>query len=386
MLIASAIVGLLLILSVLLDAFETVVLPRRVQRHFRISAWFYPRTWIPWRRISSRIKSRSQRENFLGYFGPLSLIFLLALWAAGLIVGFALLQYGAGEHLQLNNEPLTFGRLLYHSGETFFTLGYGDIVPSSGIARALSVLEAGMGFGFLGTVIGYLPTIYSSFSRREIEISLLDARAGSPPTAAELLMRLGSSQRQDVLDRVFRDWERWAAEVLESHLSYPALSFFRSQHNNQSWLGTLTTILDTTALVIAGVEGIASEQAKITFAIARHASVDLAQVVKARYDPETPDRLPAAELGRLRQALAERGVRLREGVEAEQKLAQLRALYEPYAQGVARNLLITVPPWIHPEKSKDNWQAGPWDRAIQAKGLAGLGLRRPPAQGTDEHF
>ena len=216
----------------------------------------------------------------------MSLIFLLALWAAGLIVGFALLQYGAGGHLQLNNEPLTFGRLLYHSGETFFTLGYGDIVPNSGMARALSVLEAGMGFGFLGTVIGYLPTIYSSFSRREIEISLLDARAGSPPTAAELLMRLGSSPRQDVLDQVFRDWERWAAELLESHLSYPALSFFRSQHNNQSWLGALTTILDTTALVIAGVEGIASEQAKITFAIARHASVDLAQVVKARYDPD----------------------------------------------------------------------------------------------------
>jgi hypothetical protein len=386
MLIASTIAGLLLILSVLLDAFETVVLPRRVQRHFRISAWFYPRTWIPWRRISSRIKSRSQRENFLGYFGPLSLIFLLALWAAGLIVGFALLQYGAGGHLRLNQEPLTFGRLLYHSGETFFTLGYGDIIPSSGVARALSVLEAGMGFGFLGIVIGYLPTIYSSFSRREIEISLLDARAGSPPTAAELLMRLGSSPRQDVLDQVFRDWERWAAELLESHLSYPALSFFRSQHNNQSWLGALTTILDTTALVIAGVEGIASEQAKITFAIARHASVDLAQVVKARYDPETPDRLSAAELARLRQVLAERGVRLREGVEAEQKLAQLRALYEPYAQGVARNLLITVPPWIHPEKSKDNWQAGPWDRAIQAKGLAGPGRRKPAAGGTDEHF
>jgi ion channel len=386
MLIASTIAGLLLILSVLLDAFETVVLPRRVQRHFRISAWFYPRTWIPWRRISSRIKSRSQRENFLGYFGPLSLIFLLILWAAGLIFGFALLQYGAGEHLQLNQEPLTFGRLLYHSGETFFTLGYGDIVPSSGVARALSVLEAGMGFGFLGIVIGYLPTIYSSFSRREIEISRLDARAGSPPTAAELFMRLGSSPRQEVVDQVFRDWERWAAELLESHLSYPALSFFRSQHN-QSWLGALTTILDATALVIAGVEGIASEQAKITFAIARHAAVDLAQVVKARYDPETPDRLPADELARLRQALAERGVRLREGVEAEQKLAQLRALYEPYAQGVARNLLITVPPWIHPEKGRDNWQAGPWDRAIQAKGLAGLGLAKPRVHvGSDEHF
>jgi len=386
MLIVSTIAGILVMLSVLLDAFETVVLPRRVQRQFRISAWFYPRTWIPWRRISARIKSPSQRENFLGYFGPLSLIGLLALWAAGLMFGFALLQFGAGEHVQLNNEPATFTRLLYLSGETFFTLGYGDIIPNSGMARALAVLEAGMGFGFLGTVIGYLPTIYSSFSRREIEISLMDARAGSPPTAAELLTRFGSSPRQAVLDQIFSDWERWAAEVLESHLSYPALSFFRSQHNNQSWLGALTTILDTTALVMVGVDGISSEQAKTTFAMARHAAVDLAQVVKARYEPNTPDRLPAPELARLRESLAARGVRLRDGAEADEKLAKLRALYEPYAQGIARNLLINVPPWIHPEKKRDNWQAGPWDRAIQARSLAGMLPPSRPVQGTDEHF
>ncbi len=386
MLVASAIAGVLIIFSVLLDAFETVVLPRRVQREFRISAWFYRKTWVPWRRICSRIKSPSRRENVLGYFGPLSLIVLLGLWAVGLILGFTLLQFGAGEHLQLNNEPITLTRLIYQSGETFFTLGYGDIVPTSGLARALSVLEAGMGFGFLGTVIGYLPTIYSSFSRREIEISLLDARAGSPPTAAELLARFGNPPQQEVVDEVFRSWERWAAEVLESHLSYPALSFFRSQHNNQSWLGALTTILDASALVIAGVDGLRSDQAKVTFAMARHAAVDLAQVVSARYDPSVPDRLPAAELARLRQSLAERGTKLREGPEAEQKLAQLRALYEPYAQGVARNLLITLPPWIHPEKRRDNWQSGPWDRAIQARSLASLIVGQRQSHKVDEHF
>ena len=89
-----------------------------------------------------------------------------------------------------------------------------------------------------------------------------------------------------MLDQILRDWERWAAEVLESHLSYPALSFFRSQHNNQSWLGALITILDGSALVIAGVDGLRNEQAKITFAMARHAVVDLAQVVNARYNPQ----------------------------------------------------------------------------------------------------
>jgi hypothetical protein len=376
----SAIAGILSILGTLLDAFETVVLPRRVRRSFRISSWFYRRTWIPWRKIAQGIDNQSRRENFLGYFGPLSLIFLLALWAAALIFGFALLQYGAGEHFRLGGEPITFGLLLYHSGETFFTLGYGDVVPSTGVARALAVIEAGLGFAFLGVVIGYLPTIYSSFSRREIEISLLDARAGSPPSAAELLARFGNCPQQDILDQIFKDWERWAAEVLESHLSYPALSFFRSQHNNQSWLGALVTILDGSALVMAGVDGLRKEQAKITFAMARHAVVDLAQVVNASYDSKFPDRLPPEGLKGLRESLAARGVKLGEGDAFEEKLSFLRSLYEPYAVAVALNLSITLPPWIHPEKRKDNWQGGPWDRVIQARGLGGR------VQHMDDHF
>jgi len=378
--IACTIAGILTILAILLDAFETVVLPRRVQRSFRLTSWFYRRTWIPYRRMASRIPSRARRENFLSYFGPLSLIFLLILWASGLIFGFALLQYGVGEHFRLSGEPLSFGLLIYHSGETFFTLGYGDIIPDSGLARVLAVVESGLGFGFLGVVIGYLPTIYSSFSRREIEISLLDARAGSPPSAAELLSRFGNCPQQAVLDQIFKDWERWAAEVLESHLSYPALSFFRSQHNNQSWLGALITILDASAMVIAGSDGLLYEQAKITFAMARHAVVDLAQIVNARYDPNSPDRLPEEELKRLRHQLAERGVKLGEGAAFEEKLSHLRSLYEPYAVAIALNLSITLPPWIHPERQKDNWQAGPWDRAIQARGLAAR------VQSMDDHF
>src|SRR2546427_5271647 len=376
----AVIVGIAIVAGILLDAFETIVLPRRITRTFRLTSWFYRNTWVPWARGAKRIKSPARREAVLGYFGPSSLILLLILWAFGLIFGFALLQYGAGEHLQLSNERVSFGALMYHSGETFFTLGYGDITPVSPVARAVAVSEAGMGFAFLGVVIGYLPTIYSSFSRREIEISLLDARAGSPPTAAELLARFGNCPEQTVLDRIFRDWEHWAAEVLESHLSYPVLSFFRSQHNNQSWLGALTTILDASALVIAGIDGIRNEQAKITFAMARHAVVDLAQVVNARYDPDGPDRLPAQELARLRQALSERGLRVRNSEEAEQKLVHLRSLYEPYAEAMGRTLFINLPPWIHPEKKKDNWQAGPWDRVIQARSLG------EPRQRMDEHF
>ncbi len=336
----SIILGLWIIFVVLLDAFETVVLPRRVRRVFRLTSLFYRNTWRPWARIAQQIKSPTLRESFLGYFGPLSLIFLLVLWAFGLVLAFALLHWGSGEHVQLGGEPITFGTLLYLSGETFFTLGLGDVVPMTSTERALTVLEAGMGFAFLGLVIGYLPTIYSSFSRREVDISLLDAYAGSPPTAAELLGRLGNCPGGRGLEAILRSWERWSAEVLESHISYPALSFFRSQHSNQSWLGALTTILDSCALLMTEMDGIGSEQAELTFAMARHAVVDLAQVFRLRYDPHAPDRLPARELERLQAHLKENNI-----------------------------LLIDLPPWIHDQKKKDNWQASPWDRLIQAHAL-----------------
>jgi hypothetical protein len=391
--IVGIVFGVAIVWVVLLDAFETVVLPRRVLRNFKLTAYFYRRTWIPWRKIASHIKTTSRQQNFLGYFGPLSLILLLGFWASGLILGFALIQYGMGGHEQLSGERLNFGKLLYHSGETFFTLGYGDIVPTSGGARLLSVIEAGMGFAFLGVVIGYIPVVYSSFSRREIQISMLDARAGSPPSAAELLVRLAGRTEdpgvdQRVLDEVLRGWERWAAELLEAQISYPVLTFFRSQHSNQSWLGALTTMLDVCSLVLSGIEGVHPGQAKLTFAMARHAAVDLAQVVNARYDAEAPDRLSETEYEALRVALESAGLKLRSDAYGRDKLTKLRSMYEPYVHATGRHLFLTPPLWLHQERVRDNWQAGPWDRLIQARGLVVLGQKpRTTVPGGDvDHF
>jgi hypothetical protein len=382
----AIIAGVSVIFGVLLDAFESVVLPRRVQRQFRISIFFYRNTWASFAKLAGRIESQRQRETMLGYFGPISLIALLGVWALSLIFGFALLQYGGGEHLVLSNQPITFRLLLYHSGETFFTLGYGDITPASTFSRILSVLEAGMGFGFLAIVIGYLPTIYSAFSRREIEISLLDARAGSPPSAAELLSRGIDGQGKATLDQLFHDWERWAAEVLESHLSYPVLSLYRSQHSNQSWLGALTVILDATAIVIAQIDGINSEQARRTFKMARHAVVDLAQTLNAHYDPSHPERLTPEDLAQIRAQLAGKGLKLKEGAEAEEKLYEIRAKYEPYVQALAKILYIPLPLWIRRDTIRDNWEAGPWDRMIQAEALGRISSERRHAAAADEHF
>ncbi|HYW40542.1 MAG TPA: hypothetical protein VE957_20740, partial [Terriglobales bacterium] len=259
-----------------------------------------------------------------------------------------------------------------------------DITPSNAAARALAVMEAGMGFAFLGVVIGYLPVIYNSFASREVEISLLDARAGSPPSAAEFLGRLGCCPEQRVLDEIFRDWERWCADLLSSHISYPVLLFFRSQHSNQSWLSAVTVMLDVTSLIMTGVDGIHPEQAKLTFAMARHAVVDLAQVVNAQYSPHDVERLTAEELARLRADLAQHGVtlvvNLDDGADAPERLAALRILYEPYLYSLSRRLLMTLPPWIHTDRKKDDWQASPWDRAIQARAL------ERPGRAADDHF
>jgi hypothetical protein len=381
----ASIAGIGLIFIILMDAFETVVLPRRIKRtFFRISSRFYRKTWRLWTRVGLHIKSANRREGFLAYYGPLSVFPLLGFWALGLILGFACVQYGLGEHVSLGSEKITFGKLVYLSGETFFTLGYGDITPNNTAARALSVMEAGMGFAFLGVVIGYLPVIYNSFAARETEISLLDARAGSPPSAAEFLGRLGCCPEQTVLDEIFRDWERWCADLLSSHISYPVLVFFRSQHSNQSWLGALTVMLDVTSLVMTGVEGIHPDQAKLTFAIARHAAVDLAQVVNAEYSPHDEDRLASADLIRLRTELVAHGVSLsvpaEDDTDAPDRLAELRMLYEPYLHSLSRRLLMALPPWVRTDRKKDNWQAGPWDSAIQARAL------EHPGRVADDHF
>src|SRR5205823_12448414 len=142
--------------------------------------------------------------------------------------------------------------------------------------------------------------LYGAFSQREVNISLLDARAGSPPSAGELLRRQGERQNAEALGQYLRDWETWSAQLMESHLSYPVLCYFRSQHNNQSWLAALTAVLDASALVMVGIDGASRRQAKLTFAMARHAVVDLAQIFNTPPREESVDRLPREDLDRLR--------------------------------------------------------------------------------------
>jgi hypothetical protein len=380
MAILFGILGVALILIVLGDAFETIVLPRRVTRQISLARLFYQYTWFSWSGVVRSIFSSRRQETFLSWYGPLSLLLLLIFWATCLVIGFALVHWSSGSAIRTSEGWAGLGTYFYLSGTTFFTLGLGDVVPTTTFGKGLIAFEGGMGFGFLALVIGYLPVLNQSFARREVNISLLDARAGSPPTAAEMLRRHSHDRGLEDLQELFHEWERWSADLLESHLSYPVLGYFRSPHDNQSWLGAITAILDASAFAIVSLEGPCERQAQLTFAITRHAVVDLAQVFNCPPHKPKNDRLAPDELTRMRTILAEAGLKLREGSEVNQRLTELRQMYEPYVYSLSNHLRITLPPWIPKARHIDNWQTSAWGRGKGFQIDASLG------DPQDEHF
>jgi hypothetical protein len=356
--VAAFALGVGLIAIVLWDAFETVVLPRSVSRRFRLTALYYRATWRPWAAIARSFRSDARRERILAVYGPFSLIGLSGVWALGLMVGFGVVHWAVGSKLMLHTTPARLVDDLYMSGTTLFTLGLGDVQPTAAVSRFLTVLEAGIGFAFLALVIAYLPVLYQSFARREVRLTLLDAWAGSPPAAAEVLVRLAKAGDLGALDGFLKDWEYWCSEVLESHISYPATAYFRSQHQRQSWVSALSAVLDLSALVAVGIDRVPKWQARVTFAIARHTAVDLTQVLHARADT-TADRLSPEMLERLRHDLEDGGLRPDRSPEADAELTRLRRSYEPYVVGLAQRLMMPVSQWRHESDARDNWQTSP---------------------------
>jgi voltage-gated potassium channel Kch len=350
--------GALLIVAMLWDAFETIVLPRRVARGLRVA--FYIRyVWRIWVAVARRIQRRSRREAYLAYFGPLIVLSLLAVWGGGMIVGFAMLHWGLGSQLIGPDGRAGLGTDLYFSGTTFTTLGLGDVVPRpSAAARAAVVLEGGLGLSFLAMVLSYLPVIYQAFSRRESRISMLDAWAGSPPSAGEMLRRSGGERA--LLEQFLREWEHWAADFLESHISYPVLAYFRSQHDNESWLSAMTAVLDTCALVIGAVEGAPTRVAELTFAMARHAVVDISILFNQPPEPPQPDRLSDADRAALIAMLRAKSCRIRDDGVAWARVDELRRMYEPYVNALSRRMAMPLPAWLGVEGARDNWQKSRW--------------------------
>lgn len=374
----AALIGVVLIGLALHDSFEVMVLPRRVTRRWRLARFFYRTNWRWWRLLCHSLPSERQRQNLLSAFGPLSLFGLFATWATMLIVGFALVHWGLGT-LSSDGDTSVL-RYVYFSGETFFTLGYGDVTPKSTGGMLLAVVEAGTGFGFMAVTIGYLPVLYQAFSSRERSIALLDARAGSPPTASELLRRGGRFRDDPEMNQFLAEWEVWAAEVLESHLSFPVLSYYHSQHDNQSWLAALAVMLDTSAVLIVTESGSCRRRAELTFAMGRHACVDLCLVFWLPPIAPQRERLTAEESDRLltqqtagTEAGAARPMTLR--------LSELRALYEPFLQSLANYFGLTLPRFFPDRSAPDNWQTSPWSE--RAPGITELPTTK---QAPHKHF
>jgi hypothetical protein len=361
--IVAAVVGVLLVFVVLRDAFETIILPRRVSGRVRVSKIFYQVTWKPVAALGRRMPPGDRRESFLSTYGPLSLIFLIILWGFILIAGFALLLWAAGF-----DATLTDGRNLYVSGTTFTTLGIGDFTPKTDLARFLTVVEAATGFGFLAVVISYLPVLYQSFSRRETTISMLDEWAGSPPSAGDLLRRAVAAGEVDSLIPLMAQWETWTAELLESHLSYQVLSYFRSQHENQSWVASLTAILDFSTLWQASKAHGKTWQARRVYAIGRHALGDLSQTLRAAPKFDAPDRLPESTIVALHEMLTDAGGHV-DLATFRERLNSLRKGYEPYAAALSQELLMELPPWLPMESRKDNWETTAWEGAALGESL-----------------
>jgi hypothetical protein len=278
----------------------------------------------------------ARRENYLSVFAPLSMLLLLAIWVAGVIVGFALILWGLSVPLSFLGVA-AFGTYLYASATTFVTLGLGDVTPAAGAGRALIAIEAVAGFAFLALTISYLPVLYQAFSRREVNISMLDQWAGSPPSGVELLRRAAEHNAIGSVETLLADWERWSADLLESHLSYPVLAYFRSQHEHQSWLA-----------------------ARRTFAIARHAVVDLAQVFLVQPQLHDGGRVSEGDNVTICSMLTSVGLQL--DASAAARLTTYRAMYEPYVLPLSRRLEMPLPSLMPADDiTVDDWQRSPWD-------------------------
>ena len=354
----AAAIGLICIAVVLFDVFEVMLLPRRIRRRLRLVRLFFRSTWGVWSSVALRFSKGNGRETILSFYGPFSMMLLIGFWVAALIGGYGFLQWAL-------ERPTPLARQLYLSGTTFFTLGYGDVIPHTPASKIVAICEAATGFGFIAVVIGYLPVLYQLFSRRESHVIQLDARAGAPPSAVTLLTRHAEGHGTDSLYRLLGSWEAWASEMVESHLSYPMLSYYRSQHDNQSWLAAMCAILDSCALMLVGLRNIETFPARMAFATSRLALVELSRVFDIQVRPDASARQPNLDFRSLSEELGKAGLFFSDD-DAEKKLTSFRATYEPFLVGLSAYLLLPLPGWL-PSGALDNWQNSP--RGRRAKQL-----------------
>jgi hypothetical protein len=334
-------VGIVLVAYTLLDVFRTLVTPRAARGRLRLSRILFRPIWRPWRWIGLRAKTTQARERILSPAAPFLFFVLLVGWVSLALFGYALILWSPAFVDGIGPDGGSFGNALYVSGTSLFTLG--SVTGVTGWTRAIVVAEAATGLGLFAVVIAYLPVLYQAFNRREVGVLLLDARAGSPPSGPELLHRMGSGSVASSLHELLADWERWVADVLESHMSYPLLTLFRSPHDNTSWVTSLGSVLDAATLLLTAVENEPDERAVLLFGTGVHAVEDLFYYFRLT---ERKTVIERDEFEDVLDDMKDDGFVIRPRDEAFARFTEKRAKYAPRLDALA--VMLAAPPglWI----------------------------------------
>src|SRR6202140_3879303 len=324
------------------EVFQSVVVPRSTPARYRLTRWVVRPGWRTWRALALRTGSSGERERILGIFAPLVVVVLLVLWLSLLVLGYGLIFYGLRS--QLRPVVQDFPTAVYFAGTAVLTIGFGDFVAASGPARGLALLAGGTGLGTIALAISFLFSLYASFQRREILIVTLDARAGAPPSGVNLLETMAKLGMIDDLPRLFGEWEKWGAEVLDSHLPYAVLAYFRSSHDNESWVSALGAVLDATTLGTTTVLGVPHGQAKMMFAMGRHLVEDLARFFRIESDHDPG--VERYEFDQARERLAAAGWSLLGPEESWVAFSRLRGQYAVALNNMAKWWAAPPTQWI----------------------------------------
>jgi hypothetical protein len=327
------------------DVFQSVIVPRPVTS-WRPSALISRNGWRLTGAIGLRFRDAERRESFYGVYAPLLLVTLMAFWVVGLTVGFGLIFFALRSELQ----PVTnsYWSAVYYAGTSLLTLGYGDITAHRGLARALSLAAAAVGLATFATVTAFLFSLFAAFQRREVFIVTLRERTGAPPSGTDFIERHVDLGMLDDLPAVFRNAEAWMADIMETHLAYPVLSYFRSTHDNQSWVGTIGALLDAATIIITTVDLGSVGQAKMMSRLGRHLVNDYTQYysLPGASQDEGAVGIERVEFDKVYERFALKGVRMRPIETAWLEFSALRASYAVPLNAMARYWRIPPALWI----------------------------------------
>lgn len=341
--IAAALAGVLLIGIALRDVFQAVVVPRAMNRRLRVSALTTSVLWKMWPALAYRFyRNANSREDFFAIFAPFSMILLLVAWVVILIVGYGLVFYSI--RLHLSPQPVSFGTAVYYAGASLLTIGYGDVVARTELGRFVSLAAGASGLGVVAVVTSYLFAVFGAFRQREAFVVTTGSRAGTPPSGVGLLEMHATGEMRADLASVFRDGQRWAADVMESHLAYPVLGFFRSSHDYESWVATLGTLLDASTLMISTVDDTPAGQARIMYDVGGHCARDLAKYYGLASEPSVG--IDRVEFEAACDRLSKAGLFLRDRDRAWIEFARLRSTYAGQLNAMARSLEIPPVQWV----------------------------------------